>query len=298
MVIVEGMGSPRGAVPGLIGNTLGQTTTISQQEIATSLISRGYTKSVAAPVSPSVSPTVRVTTPTITRAGAIKKALDYYLSAYGYALRCTRIGGCAISEARFNQIIAGAAGLATRYLQAGSIQTRTPSISPAYSPSPSPAPVWTRLSGQPVLNGLSTRLSGIGGELYNMGQNIAVNPPTLPGWQPGADQPGVADPGGLSFWEWVTVVSSAAGAGANAYFTAKAERDRIGQTATLTAQQIKAVVNEAIIQNPSLNRQALVSAAAGASGKDEPKETPAWVMPLVMGTAVVAFMSLGKGKRF
>lgn len=76
---------------------------------------------------------------------------------------------------------------------------------------------------------------------------------------------------------------------------ARAQRERAGQTATLTANQIKGLVDLAIMQNPDLKRKDLESAAAGAGGGDLPKGTPGWVVPVVIGSAVVvAFTAMKK----
>jgi hypothetical protein len=125
---------------------------------------------------------------------------------------------------------------------------------------------------------LSPRLRGIGSTLYGLGQ---------------------AEPPGMTTWDWVGIVASAAGGVATtleAYANARAERERAGQTATLTADQIKAVVQTVLAENPALSKSAVEAAAMGAGGKAPPKEMPGWVIPVVVGTAVVAVMSMA-GRR-
>ncbi len=168
MQTVESVDGPRGYIPINIGNALGQTQTVTTQEVSTEVNSRGYRMAISLPVSPPytlppISPPAGI--PTITRAQAIKAGVDTSLVSYSMALRCTRIGGCSISEARYNGVVTRAAQFATQFLRAGSIATRSPSISPL--PALSPVPVWTRVS----LGHLSPRLRGIGGDLYGLGQD-------------------------------------------------------------------------------------------------------------------------------
>ncbi len=319
MLSIEGVDKMSG-VPGAILGSLGQTQTVTAQEVTNALLARGYTRATVAPVSPPISPVVSTTQPTMTRAEAIKRALDSSLASYGYSPRCSRLGGCSISESRFGIIVSRATSLATAYLRAGAIRTRYPTISPLspsttptysvlpitpnpFSPSTTPRytvtyattpayspPSW---AGSP---GLSPKLGGISGTLHSLGQNpgeISILPPPLPGVPPGAPQPD------MTTWDWVAIISQAAQGVAStvqAYANARAQRERAGQTATLTAGQLKIIVNEAIMRNPTLNRTALVSAAAGAAGDVLPKGMPGWVVPVVVGSAVVAVMSMSKGR--
>ena len=291
--VVESLGAAPGYVPVLIGNALGQTQTVSSQEIVTELTARGYRLPAAVPISPPISPTLYTTTPAITRPQAIKKAVDYTLNLYGLALRCTRLGGCALTQYRFSDIVKRAAALATSYLQAAAVQTRTPSISPTYTTA-----TYTRLRG--AGGNISPRLSGVGRTLYGLGQADPV-------FQPISTQPPVisTDPAaaaGMSTWEKILMIAGMVKGGITAleaYSTARVQRERAGVTATLTAQQVKLLIDQAMLQNPTLNRSLLTAAAAGAGGRDEPKGMPSWVVPAVVGIGVVAFMSSGmfRGRR-
>lgn len=284
--VIESLGSAPGYIPVMIGNTLGQTQTVTNQEIVTELTTRGYRLPVSPAVALPVSPTVRTTTPTMTRPEAIKKAVDRILGLYRLPLRCTKLGGCALTEYRFNDIVRRSAALATSYLRLASVQTSTVSISPAPT-------YYTRLRGA---GNLSPRLSGVGGTLYNMGQALPVFQPVVT--QPPTIEP-VVDQPGMTRWDWIAVIASAAqgvGSTLEAYANARAQRERAGQTATLTADQIKAAVNAAMLQNPTLNKSLLEAAAAGAGGREEPKGMPSWVVPAVIGIGVVVVMSSGFGR--
>ncbi len=146
------------------------------------------------------------------------------------------------------------------------------------------------------LSGLSPKLSGISGVLHSLGQNpgeISILPPVLP------YQTGVTPQPDMTRWDWVAIISQAAQGVAStvqAYANARAQRERAGQTATLTADQVKIIVNEAIMRNPTLDKKALEAAAAGAADVLLPKGTPGWVIPVVIGSAVVAVMSMSKGR--
>lgn len=294
MLSIQGAGDEPGYVPDLIIGSLGQTQTISQQEITNDLLARGYRKAYAVPISPPASPVIRVTTPTMTRAEAIKKALDYILNQYRLSPRCTRLGGCALTESRFTSISIRGAALATSYLRAGSVATRAPSFSPVpTSPSTSPA---FRLFG-----GISPAMSGIAGDLHGLGL-VQISPvtsttqPTFPGFQQ-MMAPETTEQPGMTRWDWVAIISNAAQGVAStleAYANAQAQRQRVGQTATLTAAQVKTIVNEAIIQNPTLNKTNLIAAAKGAAGDIMPKGMPGWVLPVVIGSAVVVVVGFMK----
>ena len=282
---IESLGASPGYIPVVIGNTLGQTQTVSTQEIVTELTARGYRLPTTLPISPPVSPTLRTTTPAMTRPQAIKKAIDTTLTIYRLALRCTLLGGCPLAVYRYNDIVKRSAGLATSYLQAAVVQTRTVSITPVTT--------YTRLRGA----NLSPRLRGIGGTLYNLGQ-------ALPVFQPVSTQPPTptVEVPGMTTWEKILMIAGMVKGGITAleaYSTARVQRERAGVTATLTAEQVKAVINQAILQNPTLDRSLLTAAAAGAGGRDEPKGMPSWVVPAVVGIGVVAFMSssMSRGRR-
>lgn len=294
--VVEQVGDPAGYVPLNIESTLGQTSdSITSQEVSTEIVSRGYKIQEYAPVSPvpATEPVTILTLPTISRADAIKRGVDESLRSYSMATRCTRYGGCPVTLARWNAVAMRAAGLATAYLRAGSLMARAPSISPVpslVSPSPvSPTAPWTVLS----LGQLSPRTRGIGGDLYDLGQDVVTLAPVLPGWQPvqtqdTAPQQQVPE---MTKWDWVTVISRAVQGGFStieAYANARAQRERAGQTATLTADQIKAIVQQAVQQNPQLDKAALKFAAAGAGGLLEPKGLPSWIIPAVLGGVVLA----------
>lgn len=286
--VVESLGAAPGYVPLLISNTLGQTQTVTNQEIVTELTARGYRLPTALPVSPPVSPTVITIIPAITRPQAIKKGVDATLTLYRLSLKCTLLGGCPLTEYRFNDIVRRSAELATRYLRAATLQTRTASISPVASD--------IRLRGGNV----SPRLSGVGGTLYGLGQALPVFQPVVT--QPPTAQPPGVDEAGMTTWEKILMIAGMVKGGITAleaYSTARVQRERAGVTASLTAEQVKAVVNQAMVQNPTLNRSLLEAAAAGAGGRDEPKGMPGWVIPAVVGIGVVAFMSSGmaRGRR-
>lgn len=288
LISVEGLGGPLGGVPVIVGNALGQTQSVSQQEIATELTSRGYRIQSTVPLSPSISPPISpITTPAMTRPQAITKAVDMALRIYGLATRCTRLGGCALSATVWRSVMSRASILATSYLNAAALQTRTPSISPATSPT------YLRLRGA-----VSPRVSGIARNLYGFGQDaytfpVITQPPTVTPVQP--------TPPDMTTWDWVAIISQAASGVANtlqAYANARAQRERAGQTATLTADQIKQMVNQALLQDPNLNRAALMAAAAGAGGDKEPTGTPGWLIPAVVGIGVVVVMGgMGRGRR-
>lgn len=292
MLSIEGANQISG-VPALVLGSLGQTQTVTTQEITNALTQRGYTQASAAPVSPPISPVVVTTTPAMTRAEAIKRALDSSLRLYSLADRCSRLGGCTLSERVFLAIITRAASLATAYLRAGSVTPGSPTVGPispsttAPSSPPYSPPSWYGLAG------LSPKLSGIAGTLHGLGQNpgeLSVFPPALPAVQPPA--PPQPD---MTTWDWVAIISQAAQGVAStvqAYANARAQRERAGQTATLTAGQVKTIVDQAILQNPTLNRTTLVAAAKGAAGDVLPKGAPGWVIPVVVGSAVVAVMSM------
>jgi len=259
LTILEAANSSSGGFPAFMGGLLGQTQPITVQEVANALLVRGYNAQSSVSISPSISPTV--SRPTITRAQAIDAALDYSLRLYGYAKRCILVGGCRLSRQRFDEIVYRSRSLAESYLRAGSI----------------PAALGTL--GQ---------------------QTIAVNPPSLPGWQiePVAPPPG--EQPGMGTWDWVSIISNAVVGAANtleAYANARAQRERAGQTATLTAAQVKQIVDQAVMQNPTLNRSTLTAAAAGAGGQIQPGGTPAWLLPVVVGGVVVAIISLSTGRR-
>lgn len=125
-----------------------------------------------------------------------------------------------------------------------------------------------------TLRGLSPRLRGIASNLYGLGQAQAPE---------------------MTRWDWIGIVASAASGVATtleAYANARAERERAGQTATLTADQIKAVVQTVLAENPQLSKAAVEAAALGAGGKAPAAGMPGWVIPAMVGTAVIAFMSM------
>jgi len=330
LLSIQGIDSPLGYVPDLIGDNLGQSQTVTQQEAATALRSRGYNIQPARPpIIPPTTPPLQA--PPMSRAAAIAKALDESLAAYRMSKRCTKLGGCKLTENKFNAIARRAAPIATRYLRASAVTPRTPSLRPSLSPSmtrmpatrPSnitpatlvpprtPAPVFPRFvapatpGARPAIarrGVLAQRLRGISGTLHGLGQDVTVAPPIFPGWEPvqTAVEPAPVETPGMTIWDWVSVISETAKGGLSVlqvYSDARAQRERVGQTATLTAAQIKTIVNEALIQNPALNKTKLEAAAAGAAGAaiDKlPKGMPAWVLPVVVGSAVVAVMSMTK----
>lgn len=287
---VESVNAPVGYIPALIGGNLGQTSqSITTPEVTTELTSRGY-RMTSAPISPPVSPPIRyITTPAITKAQAIVKGVDEILAQFRMSKRCTSYSGCPLTEYRFKDIVNRSLARASYLLRAGSVTVRTASISPAVSP-------------YITLRGLSPRLRGIGGTLYGLGQGNGAG--VLPGFQPVTYPPvqPIEEPGapGMSKSDWVVMIMRAVQGVAStteAYFSARAARERVGQTATLTAEQVKAVVGQALISNPTLNRAQLTAAAAGAGGQAEPTGMPSWIIPAVVGIGVVAFMSSGMGRR-
>lgn len=303
LIVVEGLGNT-GGIPLAIAGNLGQTQTVTQAEVTRELVSRGYSPAEAAKTTIPITPPVLTQTPVMTRVQAINKALDSSLRLYSLSEKCTKLGGCSLSGSRFRAIVTRAAILATSYLRTGSVTPRTPSISPSYAPpdvrmlpaySPAISPgAWQ--TGTPpawAISGLSPLLSGIGGTLYGLGQaEYTVSPPklTYPSILP-LEQPE------MTRWDWIAVISNAAQGVAStleAYANARAQRERAGETATLTAAQVKSVVDQAIMQNPTLKRKDLESAAAGAGGDVLPKGTPGWVVPVVIGTAVVAVVATMK----
>ncbi len=264
---IEHAGRRTNYVPGFLADTLGQSGAITSQEIVNDLLQRGYNAPISASpsISPAYSPVLISTKPTLTRTQAIKAGVDYVLRSYGYGARCVLVGGCRLTSGRYNTIVEQARIQADGYLRAGYI---------------------------PSSHGL-----GLLGQLP-----VAVNPPTLPTLPNLGPTVTIEEPTGpgMTTWDWVAIISNAAGGVANtlqAYANARAERERVGQTATLTAAQVKAIVDQALIQNPTLNRSALVSAAAGAGGQIAPQGTPVWLLPVVVGVGVVAIMSLSKGRR-
>lgn len=186
---------------------------------------------------------------------------------------------------------------------------RIPALSPAISPAVSPAPAgtarrpgesdiaWTQrllamgISGR---DALMIRLRERGGTLMGTGRGEQISP-RLRGIASNLYGLGQAEAPEMTRWDWIGIVASAAGGVATtleAYANARAERERAGQTATLTAEQIKAVVQSVLAENPQLSKSAVEAAAAGAGGKAPPEGMPGWVIPALVGTAVIAFMSI------
>ena len=293
--VIESLGSAPGYIPVMIGNTLGQTQTVTNQEVVTELTSRGYRLQTAIPISPPVSPVLRTTLPTMTRSQAIKSAVTATLvMVYRLPLKCAKVGGCPMSVFRWEDIIRRAVANANELLRGAQVRTSTVSISPAASYTTA---TYTRLRG--AGGHLSPKVRGIGGTLYGLGQADPVFQPviTQPPVGPGLEQPTVVD---MSRTDWILLALSTAGAGLNVlqtYYQGKAARERAGVTATLTAQQVKDVVSQTMLQNPALQRSVVEAAAAGIGGRDEPKPTPGWVVPAVIGIGVVLVMGqMGRGR--
>jgi len=138
LVQVESVGPGIGYVPIM----LGQTQTVSNQEAANEMTSRGFQRG-AAPTPPISPPTPPKVVPTIGRSAAISKAVDESLVYYQKGKSCDRRrnpGGCFIDERTFDRIASRSALLATRYLRAGAVTPRTPTVTPV-SPAISPAAV-------------------------------------------------------------------------------------------------------------------------------------------------------------
>jgi len=101
----------------------------------------------------------------------------------------------------------------------------------------------------------------------------------------------------MTTWDWVAIISQAAqgvGSTLEAYANARAASERVGQTAALTADQVKQIVNDAIVKNPALSKKELEAAAAGITGDLLPEGMPGWVIPVVVGSGIVAVMSMMK----
>lgn len=138
LVQVENVGDGIGNVPVM----LGQTQTVSNQEAANEMVSRGFQRGAAPkpPISPPSPPKV---VPTIGRSDAIRKGVDESLVYYQKGKSCDRRrnpAGCFITERTFDRIAARSALLATRYLRAGTVATRAPTVRPV-SPAVSPVAV-------------------------------------------------------------------------------------------------------------------------------------------------------------
>lgn len=318
---VEPAGTGLSYVPIMLGQA---SERVSNQEAGNEMISRGYRRGVPAreapPISP-VAPPVKVAR--MGKTAAIGKAVDQSLVYFRQAKRCRKAGGCALSTSLFDRIAARSALLATRFLAQGAVSPRTPALSPV-SPAPrqkvrrttrrgaatptartlSTAQIYARMTSSErrsysrlrtsrsrlaFMNRVKARLQrtpvspaaglyGTAEEYIALGQNQIAQP-------------------GMTTWDWVSVIANAASGAAStldAYAQAQADRERAGQTASLTAAQMKLMINEVLSEHPELSKKDVEAATKGAAGDAPPSEMPGWLLPVVGGVGILAIVAMTK----
>jgi len=258
---------------------LGQTNTITESDIINELQGRGYQRQLAV-----VTPTpVVVATPVVTRVSrveAISYAVTEGLKIYGYAARCSQVGGCFIEPSKFDYIVGYAGIAANRYYNQGFLpgQTTIPATISPYSPS------YTL----PLLTNLPYRTAAtVSASQYFTGAFGAA--------APGESVPMSKDEK-IAFG--LNILASLAQTTAG-YFQAKAERERMAamgaQIPSLTAAEVAEVLRQYQIINPSADKASAAQVAAGVFGQEKPT-SPAWMWPVIAGLGVGMLLLVSKRK--
>lgn len=264
---------------------LGQTATITENDIINELRGRGYSRQLAI-VTPSP---VVVQPPVVTRVSrteAIGYAVTEGLKIYGYANRCTSVGGCFIEPAKFDYIVGYAGVAANRYYNQGFLPGQSPIATiPYLTATPIPySPSYTL----PLLTNLPFRTAAtVTASQYFTGEFGAT--------APGAPVPMSKDEK-IAFG--LNILASLAQTTAG-YFQAKAERERLmamgAQIPSLTAAEVAEILKQYTILNPNADKSTAAQVAAGVFGQEKPT-SPAWMWPVIAGLGVGVLLLVSKRK--